>query len=69
MTAKPWNDAEANRELNYILSIDPANPGDNFNNDTECFARYCVMQSNKAINSSKHVVGAAIARHGEGTHG
>jgi hypothetical protein len=65
---KLWNDAEANRELNYILSIDPADPGDNFNNDTECFARYCVMQSNHAINSSKHVVGLQIARHGKRTH-
>ena len=31
-------------EADYIASVDPMMPGDNFNMDPECFARYCSMQ-------------------------
>ena len=31
-------------ETHYIASLDPKMPGDNFNGDPECFARYCSMQ-------------------------
>jgi hypothetical protein len=32
-------------ERNYILSINPVNPGETFNNDPQCFANYCNMQA------------------------
>ena len=31
-------------EADYIASVDPMMPGDNFGGDAECFARYCSMQ-------------------------
>jgi len=35
-------------ELEYIRSICPHNPGSDFNNDSDCFASYCEMQSHSA---------------------
>ncbi len=37
---------KAKTELAYIKSKDPVYPGDSFNNDADCFARYCNMQAN-----------------------
>lgn len=33
-------------EAEYIKSINPKAPGDTFNNDPACFARYIAMQAN-----------------------
>lgn len=33
-------------ERQYILSVDPKNPGKAFNDDPACFAGYCQMQLN-----------------------
>ena len=51
MTAKPWTFTEAANEVRYILSVNPAHPGQAFNWDPECFARYRRMQSNHAQQS------------------
>ncbi len=36
-------------EADYIHSVNPKNPGINFNNNPACFARYCNMQANEAL--------------------
>jgi len=40
---------EWENELIYINSIDPVTPGNAFNDDRECFGRYCDMQAHAAI--------------------
>ena len=42
---------EAAKEVAYIQSINPSHPGEAFNHDPECFARYRRMQSNDARRS------------------
>jgi len=46
--AKPMQHFEACKEVSYIQSINPRNPGSTFNHDPECFARYRKMQSDHA---------------------
>ena len=41
---------ETDKELDYILGINPKAPGKDFNNDRACFARYCNMQAMQARN-------------------
>lgn len=40
-------------EADYIKSINPKSPGDCFNNDPACFARYIAMQAN-AMDKAGH---------------
>jgi hypothetical protein len=49
--AKEMQWHEAAREVTYIQSINPSNPGLVFNHDPECFARYRKMQSDHARKS------------------
>lgn len=42
---------EAAKEVTYIQSVNPRNPGPTFNHDPECFTRYREMQSNHARKS------------------
>ena len=36
----------AQKELDYIKSVNPTSPGSNFDNDRTFFAEYCNMQAN-----------------------
>jgi hypothetical protein len=52
-----------NEERDYILSIRPSAVGDTFNNDFECFQRYCRMQANSAYKVEEYTIGLAIIHH------
>ena len=57
------NVTECNKERKYIESINPQHPGDTFNNDPNCFKRYCKMQAD-AIEKAKYLWFAdCIRRH------
>ena len=49
-------------EYDYIVSIDYRNPGASFNNDTQCFKRYCTMQADTAIKEGCTTIGQDILK-------
>lgn len=52
-----------NRELRFIESVDPRNPGETFNHDPDCFARYCNMQANAALRDGLRVLSMDILQY------
>ena len=46
-----WSFDEAKVELEYIQSVNPVSPGENFNHDPNCFATYCRMQERQIYQS------------------
>ena len=44
--AKRWTIEECRNESAYIATINPKFPGRSFNDDPNCFARYCNTQAN-----------------------
>ena len=54
MTARPMQYHEACKEVSYIMTINPSQPGPQFNHDPECFAGYRKMQSDHA-RASGHI--------------
>lgn len=48
MSQRKMQHFEACKEVSYILSINPKNPGSTFNRDPECFKEYREMQSRHA---------------------
>jgi len=48
------------KELEYCRSIDKANPGSDFNNRVETFARYLLLQSTEAILQGAYTIGRDI---------
>ena len=51
MSARKMQHHEACKEVSYIQSINPRNPGATFNHDPECFQSYRNMQANHARRS------------------
>lgn len=51
MTERNMTWTEAANEVSYIQSVNPSYPGQPFNHDPECFARYRKMQSDHALRS------------------
>ena len=51
MTQRNMTWTEAAGEVRYIQSINPSYPGQSFNHNPECFARYRKMQSDHARQS------------------
>jgi len=50
-------------ERDYILGINPQDPGPSFNDDPACFNSYCAMQANFACQDGHRDLGMAIAQH------
>ena len=46
---KPASREHYENELLYCELIDPLNPGPTFNDDPECFQRYCNLQAKLAF--------------------
>jgi len=47
-------------ELTYLKTINPKKPGDDFNNNPDCFARYCDMQAKQCFKIGAHLTGEEI---------
>jgi len=56
-TFEEWVD-----EVDYINGIDHQNPGESFNHDSECFARYCDMQAKSAARDGYGITAYIIAQ-------
>lgn len=63
---RPFTPGEVCAEVEYILSVDPENPGKTFNWDAQCFRNYVDMQARAFIAQGLDVTATQIRAHANG---